>query len=558
MHSISIVIPTRDRWTELARCLDALARQRNPPPFEVIVIDDGSQVPAPESLPSQIKAYDFPLRFKRQVALGIAAARNQGVTLATRDLILFIDSDSMLGGDCLNLLAACAAKHPADLAFQLHLSAKPDTWVGRMDGLFLGAVQQAAQNADGHILYADTAGFAVRGSYARKTRDLFDVGVTRGSDTLAMARLCEHGSLPRFVPDAIVQHCHSMSLLAYLRKHFNIGYRGGKAHQLASESLNTSRGSRRRRRGIFRELCKNAAKQRQGFPALGLVLIAHCIKVAGRVAYRMVGLKPGRGAVLHSPVDGVSATELVARVVQAGECGAGMTATYLNGWTLVQAERDPEFARLLGNFNVCFADGIGVVYAAFLTKARRITKVTANDFFGLLFEEAANRSLKLAFVGAEEGVAQAVALQIKKVLPAIAIVYCSTGYLSREQEGKVLGDLKRIDPDIILIGRGQPLQERWVQEVRSILPHTVFLCIGGLFDYISGRVCPTPNWIRRIGFEWLHRVSCHPHYWYMYVLGIPLLFGYILKFQFLRPVRAVVGVPKRIGALVGVVDDRSH
>lgn len=538
--STSIVIPIRNRWSELVECLNALSQQKDSPLFEVIVIDDGSQVPIPDRLKALIASCLFPVRYQRQVALGIGAARNHGAALATGDLILFVDSDSILGGDCLNRLAVCAATHPEDLAFQLHLLAKPDTWVGRMDCFSLAALQKAAQSNDGHIAYADTAGFAVRSSYARKVGELFNVGVVRGSDTLVMAVLCEYGHPPRFVPDAIVYHCHKTPLLGYLCKYFSIGYRGGKADKIAKQSLKLSSWPSEQRRSIFRELCMNVAKHSRGYRTLGLVLIAHCLKIAGRAAYEIFGVKSGRCDVLHSPVDGVTSTEVVARVVQAAERRAGITATYLNGWTLVQVERDAEFSRLLGTFDLCFADGIGVVHSMWLTRFRRITKVTANDFFGLLFQEAANRGLKLAFIGAEEGVTQTVALQMQQSFPGLEITFCSTGYLNREQESNVLDQLKGFDPHIVLVGRGQPLQERWVQQCRSFLPKTSFLCVGGLFDYISGRVEPTPTWIRRIGFEWLHRVLNHPHYWYMYALGIPLLFWYILKFQFTRVVQAVL------------------
>jgi N-acetylglucosaminyldiphosphoundecaprenol N-acetyl-beta-D-mannosaminyltransferase len=176
----------------------------------------------------------------------------------------------------------------------------------------------------------------------------------------------------------------------------------------------------------------------------------------------------------------------------------------------------------------------------FLTRLRRISKVTANDFAVVLFQEAANRGLKIALVGSEEGVAHAVALQMQQRFPVLEIVFCSTGYLDHEQEASVLGQLKRLDPHIVVVGRGQPLQERWVEHCRRILPNTSFLCVGGLFDYLSGKVKQTPTWIRRIGFEWLHRFLHHPHYWYMYVLGIPLLYWHILKFQFKRALQATV------------------
>ncbi len=55
-------------------------------------------------------------------------------------------------------------------------------------------------------------------------------------------------------------------------------------------------------------------------------------------------------------------------------------------------------------------------------------------------------------------------------------------------------------------------------------------CVGGPFDYSTGHVVPTPLWIRRIGFEWLHRFTHHPlTYWRYYVIGIPVLFWFIFR-----------------------------
>jgi N-acetylglucosaminyldiphosphoundecaprenol N-acetyl-beta-D-mannosaminyltransferase len=539
--SISVVVPIRNRWSELAECLNALSHQTDFSTFEVIVIDDGSRVPMPDGLKDQLASFPVPARLRRQVALGNAAARNQGAALAAGELVLYVDSNSILAANCLNCLMTCAANHPDDPAFQLHLLAEPDTWAGRMDRLFLAAVQQATLSIDGRIAYADTAGFAVRTSYAKKAGELFNTSVELGDGTLAMADLCAHGLPPRFVPEAIAYHRHRTPLLKYLCKHFIIGYNGGKADRIAQDGVKTSCRSSARRENIIHGLWENAAKQGGGALSLSLVFVALCLKLAGRAMYGIVGVAPGRREVLHSPVDGVSSAEVVTRLVQAGERRVGMAVTYLHGWTLVQAVRDPEFSRLLGAFDICIPDGMGVVYCMFLTRFRRIKKVTANEFFGLLLQEAANRGLKIAMIGGGEETLQMAVARLRRTIPGLEIVFCSSGYLNREQEGAVLDQLKKIDPHLVFVGRGQPLQERWVLEFRRVLPNTSFFCVGGLFDYISGRIVPTPTWIRRTGFEWLHRLLHHPNYWHKYVLGIPLLFWHIFRFDCTQVFQVVSG-----------------
>ena len=37
-----------------------------------------------------------------------------------------------------------------------------------------------------------------------------------------------------------------------------------------------------------------------------------------------------------------------------------------------------------------------------------------------------------------------------------------------------------------------------------------FLCLAGLFDFLSGRIRRAPAWMQAAGLEWLHRVALEP------------------------------------------------
>ncbi len=87
---VSVIIPVRDGEATLARAITSVARQTHQP-LEVIVIDDGSAVAVPdpsEYFPSlRIRCH----RFER--SRGVAAARNEGLTLATGAFVAFLDAD---------------------------------------------------------------------------------------------------------------------------------------------------------------------------------------------------------------------------------------------------------------------------------------------------------------------------------------------------------------------------------------------------------------------------------------------------------------------------------
>ena len=108
---LSFVIPTRNRGIRLRATLRSLAIQRTPPDEVVIVdaSDDREEVARIEG--------EFALHFSRLIAAcatqrGAAAQRNQGVALATGDLIGFCDDDIDFEPNCVFLLREHFADHP--------------------------------------------------------------------------------------------------------------------------------------------------------------------------------------------------------------------------------------------------------------------------------------------------------------------------------------------------------------------------------------------------------------------------------------------------------------
>ncbi|HEX7152802.1 MAG TPA: glycosyltransferase family 2 protein [Thermoanaerobaculia bacterium] len=86
----SIVIPTYNRLDMLLRVLDALERQVDAPPFEVIVINDGSTDDT-DRVVSQRKG----ITYRLQPNGGPGRARNHGVTLAQGQYVIFIGDDTV-------------------------------------------------------------------------------------------------------------------------------------------------------------------------------------------------------------------------------------------------------------------------------------------------------------------------------------------------------------------------------------------------------------------------------------------------------------------------------
>jgi glycosyltransferase involved in cell wall biosynthesis len=86
----SVVIPTHNRLDMLVRVLDALGAQADAPPFEIIVIDDGSKDDT-----AGVMTQRTDIIFRTQKNAGPGSARNHGVTLASGKIVVFIGDDTV-------------------------------------------------------------------------------------------------------------------------------------------------------------------------------------------------------------------------------------------------------------------------------------------------------------------------------------------------------------------------------------------------------------------------------------------------------------------------------
>jgi O-antigen biosynthesis protein len=87
---ISVVIPTRERPDELARCLASLERV-DYPRFEVIVVDNDPVTNATERMVRD--RFADTVTYVREPLRGCSVARNRGIAAASGDIIAFTDDD---------------------------------------------------------------------------------------------------------------------------------------------------------------------------------------------------------------------------------------------------------------------------------------------------------------------------------------------------------------------------------------------------------------------------------------------------------------------------------
>jgi GT2 family glycosyltransferase len=93
MLSASVIVPTYNRPTALARTLGALRAMDFPADrLEIVVVDTG-----PNKAESERVAGDYGARYLPHADRGVAVARNLGARVASGELLMFVDDDIVVG-----------------------------------------------------------------------------------------------------------------------------------------------------------------------------------------------------------------------------------------------------------------------------------------------------------------------------------------------------------------------------------------------------------------------------------------------------------------------------
>jgi N-acetylglucosaminyldiphosphoundecaprenol N-acetyl-beta-D-mannosaminyltransferase len=228
-------------------------------------------------------------------------------------------------------------------------------------------------------------------------------------------------------------------------------------------------------------------------------------------------------------VDAVDEQWLVEEMVQCASSGRGCVTTYAHAQTLLRAWQDKHFARSIGCADLCYADGMGVVLASGVLGCWGLRKTTANRFFPDLCRRATAQGLSLALLGGRHGVAKKTAQRIYEWSGSDARVWASQGELEGPDESRALSQVVEFDPSIVFVGLGQPRQEELAVELRSQLPNAAIMCVGGLFEVMSGEDRTCPSLMQRWGMEWMFRLAREPRrVWRRYLLGLPALLTIVL------------------------------
>lgn len=134
---LSIIIPALNRVSLLKYTLESVRRAIGDLNVEILLVDDGSEIPLEEQLAEYA---DLPIRFLRQANQGLVIAKNNGLREAKGEFILFLDSDDLVHEDKLVKQVAQMRQENSDVSYTdsaiVNLEGPYDDLVFKEDRIF--------------------------------------------------------------------------------------------------------------------------------------------------------------------------------------------------------------------------------------------------------------------------------------------------------------------------------------------------------------------------------------------------------------------------------------
>ena len=206
---------------------------------------------------------------------------------------------------------------------------------------------------------------------------------------------------------------------------------------------------------------------------------------------------------------------------------------FANAHTLDLAARCESFKRTLNQASFVLGDGIGVRLGARLNGVKPADNLCGTDFIPRLMSiESERRKVRYYLLGATPDSIAEAARKAAESFPHWRQVGFHHGYLLPKTSLQVVQHINEVRPDLLLVGMGSPLQERWLVGNRARLQVPVCASVGGLFDFWSGRRVRAPLLLRRWYLEWLHIALTEPHKWRRYAVGAPRYLAHVAAARF--------------------------
>jgi N-acetylglucosaminyldiphosphoundecaprenol N-acetyl-beta-D-mannosaminyltransferase len=181
---------------------------------------------------------------------------------------------------------------------------------------------------------------------------------------------------------------------------------------------------------------------------------------------------------------------------------------------VMHATNDSEYKEVLARADYITPDGIGIVIGSKVLSSPLKERLAGFDLMTQLLEASNNNGYKIYLLGASPEVLERAVDNIQaKYHAKLQICGYHHGYFNQEKELYIIEEIRKYQPDLILVGLGFPRQENWINQFIDQFDKGIFMGVGGSFDVWAGNVKRAPLVWQKLNIEWLYRLIKQPSRW---------------------------------------------
>ena len=213
---------------------------------------------------------------------------------------------------------------------------------------------------------------------------------------------------------------------------------------------------------------------------------------------------------LGTRIDPYTPEEVIDELVSRVKLRRRTRVFFVNAHCVNVARHDAEYRSCLSRAELVLPDGSGVLLACRLLGIPIRHNLNGTDRVPELLGRMAHAGGRIFLLGGHEGVAATAAVRLSERMPGLRVVGHAHGYVTRAEEEAVIQRITELAPDVLLVGKGVPLQEIWLDRNWDRLDVPVGIGVGALIDFEAGLFPRAPRWMRQAGIEWCWRLGHEP------------------------------------------------
>jgi N-acetylglucosaminyldiphosphoundecaprenol N-acetyl-beta-D-mannosaminyltransferase len=240
---------------------------------------------------------------------------------------------------------------------------------------------------------------------------------------------------------------------------------------------------------------------------------------------------PDRGQVIGLPVNVGSMATVAHEITRLAHHGAGGYVCVANVHMLVEARRDAQLRRVMERAAVVASDGLPLVWYLRRHGFEQARQVRGPELMIRLCEAAAAEDMPVYFYGGDAALMAELRVALDARIPTLRIAGMEGAPMLPRQPEVDEAAVERIRASgakLVFVGLGCPKQEFWMAAHRPHLD-AVMVGVGQAFGIAAGLLPEAPEWMRRVGLEWLFRVASEPRrLWRRYLVTNSLFIFFLL------------------------------